>query len=142
MRPVTDPRESLAPRTDSPRELLAKATPRPWGFVRLSQAARTSDPDHPDFALACFAVNNLEALLDRVEKLEAEAQYQMGAKLEAQSALLAITRALDLSLSQIGTGWSEGVKHILQRIELIVDESERAFRERDAALARVAGEQP
>ena len=69
---------------------------------------------------------------------EIEAQYQMGAKLEAQNALYAITKALDLRLDQLGNGWTEGAKAILAQIEAIADEADRLARERDRArhLAR------
>ncbi len=63
----------------------------------------------------------LAALVKQAEDAQAEADWQMASKLEAQQALMAITAALDLTLSEIGEGWKEGVLHILARIEQIVD---------------------
>ena len=80
----------------------------------------------------------LDALVARVEQAEREAALQMGAKLEAQTALAAITTALDLELADLGDGWTEGCNVILARIEEIVDEAERGFREREQAEAREA----
>ena len=72
----------------------------------------------------------LTALLDevaaaeaRAEKLEREVAAQMGSKLEAQMALLAITEGLALRLSDLGNGWTEGAVQILARIEAIVDQA-------------------
>lgn len=69
---------------------------------------------------------------------EREAHEQMAAKLEAQMCLRVICQAIDLPLDEITPpggkgGWQEGLPTILARIETIVDEADRAFRERDAA---------
>lgn len=73
---------------------------------------------------------------------ELEAREQMASKLEAQNALRLICGALDLDLTSLGNGWSEAVPKILARVEIIVDEAERAFTERDrwrAHYERLAG---
>ena len=49
------------------RELLANATPRPWDPLLQAVLPSQSDRAAADDALALFAVNNLEALLDVVE---------------------------------------------------------------------------
>ena len=69
---------------------------------------------------------------------EREAAEQMASKLEAQMCLRTICEAIDLPLGEITPpggkgGWAEGLPTILGRIETIVDEAERAFRERNAA---------
>lgn len=67
------------------------------------------------------------------EEADTEAQWQMGAKLEAQQALWLIVKALDLNPAELPAGWSASTRPILARIDAIVDEAERAFRERDTA---------
>lgn len=81
----------------------------------------------------------LDALVSLAEQLQQErdearreADWQMGSKLDAQTTLLVITKALDLPLNELGDGWKEAAPKILARIETIVDEAERAFQERDA----------
>lgn len=62
-----------------------------------------------------------------------EAQWQMGAKLEAQQALWLIVKALDLNPAELPAEWAASTKPILARIEAIVDEADRLARERDRA---------
>lgn len=62
-----------------------------------------------------------------------EAEYQMGAKLEAQQALWLIIKALDLNPAELPAGWGASTTPILNRIEAIVDEADRLARERDRA---------
>lgn len=66
---------------------------------------------------------------------DTEAQWQMGAKLEAQQALWLIVKALDLNPAELPAGWAASTKPILARIEAIVDEADRLARERDQAVA-------
>ena len=68
-----------------------------------------------------------------VGTLQQEVESQMGSKLDAQTTLKAITDALCLDFSSLGNGWREAAPKILARIEEIVDETERGFRERDEA---------
>jgi hypothetical protein len=75
----------------------------------------------------------LTAAEERAGKAQREADLQMGSKLEAQVALQAITKALCLRLDEIGNGWTEGAQAILARIEVLVDEGERGFTEREEA---------
>ena len=67
---------------------------------------------------------------------EREASLQMAAKLEAQTTLKLICEAINLDFSTLGNGWTEATPKILERIESIVDEAERAFTERDEWKAR------
>jgi hypothetical protein len=73
----------------------------------------------------------------RLDAAEREVESQMGAKLEAQQALMVIVEALDLKLSDLGNGWKEATPKILARIETIVDEAERGFSERDSLAAEL-----
>jgi hypothetical protein len=79
-------------------------------------------------------VSDTQARLDAAER---EVEAQMGAKLEAQQALMVLVEALDLKLSDLGNGWKEATPKILARIETIVDEAERGFSERDALAAEL-----
>lgn len=67
------------------------------------------------------------------EEADIEAQYQMGAKLEAQQALWLVVEALDLNPADLPAGWGNATKPILTRVEAIVDEADRLARERDRA---------
>lgn len=91
------------------------------------------------FVLAGQDTERLREALAERDAAKKEADLQMGDKLDAQMALLAITKALALELADLGNGWTEATPKILARIETIVDEAERAFRERDAALASEGG---
>jgi hypothetical protein len=73
----------------------------------------------------------------RLDAAEREVESQMGAKLEAQQALMVIVGALDLKLSDLGNGWKEATPPILARIDTIVDEAERGFSERDSLAAEL-----
>jgi hypothetical protein len=78
------------------------------------------------------------------EQAEREIDAQMASKLEAQECLRLICEVIALPLHKITPpggqgGWREGLPTILARIKMIVDEAERAFRERDAALAGGGG---
>jgi hypothetical protein len=64
-----------------------------------------------------------------------EVESQMQAKLDAQVTLKAVTDALDLPFNELGNGWREAAPKILARIETLVDEADRGFRERDEARA-------
>jgi hypothetical protein len=79
--------------------------------------------------------SELHALLDVARGSEAaqrEADIQMGEKLAAQMTLKAVCDALNLPMVSLGNGWTEATPKILARIEEIVDEGERGFRERDS----------
>ena len=79
------------------------------------------------------------------EEADREAGEQMAAKLEAQMALKAITDALALEFASLGRDWREATPKILGRIETIVDEADRGFRERDrlrAAIEHVIADSP
>lgn len=78
--------------------------------------------------------NELERERDEARR---EADIQMGNKLAAQITLKAICDVLNLPMVSLGNGWTEATPKILSRIETIVDEADRGFRERDAAEARV-----
>lgn len=71
------------------------------------------------------------------DRLERESLDQMQSKLDAQSTLLLITRALDLKLFELGNGWKKAAPKIIERIVALVDEGERGFTERDAAEADI-----
>ncbi|MDE2100525.1 MAG: hypothetical protein KGL39_24995 [Patescibacteria group bacterium] len=60
----------------------------------------------------------------------------MGSKLEAQMVLKAITDCLCLDFSALGNGWGEALPKVMARLETIVDEGERGFRERNEAERR------
>lgn len=79
------------------------------------------------------ALDRLVALLADTER---ERDAQMQSKLDAQVTLKAVTDALDLRFADLGDGWREAAPKVLARIETIVDEGERSFRERDEARAR------
>ena len=74
-----------------------------------------------------------EAERDRAQR---EADIQLGEKLAAQMTLKAVCDVLNLPMVSLGNGWTEATPKILARIETIVDEADRGFRERDAAELR------
>lgn len=82
----------------------------------------------------------IHGLMDEIESLRVERDAQMQGKLDAQVALLAITEALALPLNHLGTSWTTGAKIILARIETIVDEAERGFKERDEMAASLTAQ--
>jgi chromosome segregation ATPase len=79
----------------------------------------------------------LDALVAELDWQEREIGYQLAAKIQAQSTLKAVTDSLDLTFSDLGNGWREALPKILARIETIVDEADRGFRERDEARAEL-----
>jgi hypothetical protein len=72
------------------------------------------------------------------EQAELEIDSQMSSKLEAQQCLRLICVAIAQPLDNLADGWKASLPIILARLELIVDEAERAFRERDALRAALA----
>lgn len=79
------------------------------------------------------------------EEADREAEWQMGAKLEAQQALWLIVKALDLNPGGLPAGWKAATPAILDRIGTIVDEAERLAVERDRlreAIAHVVNDSP
>lgn len=80
----------------------------------------------------------LSRLREQRDAAQRESDIQMGEKLAAQMTLKAITDSLCLPLAKLGEGWADATGKIIARIEEIVDEGERGFRERDAAEARCA----
>jgi hypothetical protein len=132
---------------------------------QLAQAERRADAavaerqewEAETHRLEDWARDELEAAQEEVRRLEEqlqsaqrEADIQMGDKLAAQMTLKAVCDALNLPMVSLRDGWTESTPIILARIEEIVDEAERGFRERDglkeqlqtaecdAALAREA----
>lgn len=67
------------------------------------------------------------------EQAEREIDAQMASKLKAQTCLRLICEGIDLPLHKLADGWTASLPIILAHIETIVDESERAFSERDDA---------
>lgn len=59
-------------------------------------------------------------------------ERELGEKLAAQMTLKAVCDVLNLPMVSLGNGWTEATPKILARIEEIVDEAERGFRERDS----------
>ena len=84
------------------------------------------------------ALAALAELQAQAEAGQREADIQLGEKLAAQMTLKAVCDVLNLPMVSLGNGWTEATPKIIARIETIVDEAERAFRERDAALAAAA----
>jgi hypothetical protein len=85
--------------------------------------------------------NEINCLKTEISNLNKEVDSQMQSKLDAQFTLKAVTAALDLTFSELGgAGWREATPRILARIETIVDEAERGFRERNAQAQRAQAE--
>jgi hypothetical protein len=75
-------------------------------------------------------LTDMEAKLKVAQR---EADIQMAEKLAAQMTLKAVCDVLNLPMVSLGNGWTEATPKILARIEEILDEADRGFRERDAA---------
>lgn len=105
----------------------------------LVQASRTSPKLREAVAEVEKWVKRLKEDRDSAwqlfEEADVEAQWQMGAKLEAQQALWAIIQSLDLNPAELPAGWAASTKPILAQIEAIMDEADRLARERDQAVA-------
>jgi hypothetical protein len=78
------------------------------------------------------ALDALQAPAEAAEAAQREADIQMGEKLAAQMTLKAVCDVLNLPMVSLGNGWTEATPKILARIEEILDEADRGFRERDA----------
>lgn len=87
---------------------------------------------HIDWRSDGYLDDLLSPVRKQYEAAQREADIQMGEKLAAQMTLKAVCDVLNLPMVSLGNGWTEATPKILARIEEIVDEAERGFRERDS----------
>jgi hypothetical protein len=99
---------------------------------RWTQGYHVQIADMPKIAQARAALDALQAQAEAAEAAQREADIQMGEKLAAQMTLKAVCDVLNLPMVSLGNGWTEATPKILARIEEILDEADRGFRERDA----------
>lgn len=101
--------------------------------AHAARAALQSIEEQVEFHKAAAAQNRdaYSRLFEQYAAAQREADIQLGEKLAAQMTLKAVCDVLNLPMVSLGNGWTEATPKILARIEEIVDEAERGFRERD-----------
>jgi hypothetical protein len=112
------------------------ATVREALALHRAMAISGEPPSKRSEQILINALAALDALEAQAEAAQREADIQMGEKLAAQMTLKAVCDVLNLPMVSLGNGWTEATPKILARIETIVDEADRGFRERDAAELR------
>lgn len=118
------------------RDLLlstAEATEKASAFMEDASLSEETLAEASLMRSGAEMIDRLRALLADTER---ERDAQMQSKLDAQVTLKAVTDALDLRFADLGDGWREAAPKVLARIETIVDEGERGFRERDETRER------
>jgi hypothetical protein len=84
-----------------------------------------------------FTLEDVPWLLARLREAERESLHQMQEKLDAQVCCQCIVAALDMTMGDLADGWRASTPLVLTRLDVILEEYERAIKERDESRARL-----